>query len=59
MPRKSSTVDLKGQTPLERDKDPLRDLSRAQSDAQETSDDGQPVTDHDPNGWRAIPPAKP
>ena len=47
------------QTRLVKDQNPLADLSEAPNDADDASDAGRPTTDHEAEGWRATPPAKP
>lgn len=59
MARISRGIDLRDQTPLEKDKALIEDLSCKPSDADDGSDAGRPTTDHDATGWRAIDPVKP
>lgn len=47
------------QTPLEKDRAPLEDLSCVPNDADDKADEGMPTTDHDATGWEAIEPVKP
>jgi hypothetical protein len=47
------------ETKLVADADPLFDLTNAANDADDKSDAGKPTTDHEAEGWRATPPAKP
>jgi hypothetical protein len=59
MPRKSVTPHPPRQSPLLQDRIPLDALSRMPNDADDGSDAEDPTTDHDAQGWRAIPPAQP
>lgn len=47
------------ETRLSTDASPRVDLAKAPNDADDTSDAACPTTDHDAQGWRATPPAKP
>ncbi|CAN5289397.1 hypothetical protein BH10PSE13_BH10PSE13_09040 [soil metagenome] len=59
MSEKRRTIDPPPQTPVEKDRAPLEDLSCMPNDADDRSDDDRPTTDHDARGWRAIDPVKP
>ena len=47
------------QTRLSTDEAPLVDLAAAPNDVDDQSDAGLPTTDHEAEGWRSTPPAKP
>jgi hypothetical protein len=59
MPRNPTSDYPPRQTRLTTDKNPLIDLTDAPNDADDRSDAGLPTTDHEAEGWRATPPAKP
>lgn len=59
MRRNTRTRKIPLQSPLVRDKEPPLDLSSVRNDADDQSDADRPTTDHEAEGWRDLPPAKP